>query len=139
MDDFTNDNEILELDLDFDLQNVDPDDVVESLGLKECSMDRLLSLLKQGADSAKITLQNFDRSKDMQYYHGIGKRYASCAYEIYNRLFKNAKEPRLRARLACNRYSATSCHPDTIIFWADPDLICGLFESLEMDGYYVSA
>lgn len=128
-------NEILELDLDFDLQNVLPDDVVESLGLKKCKIESLLLLLKKGADSVKITLQDFDRN-DMRYYHGIGKRYAAIAYEIYNRLFDKCKEPRLRTRLVTNRYSSTECHPDTIIFWADPDLIWGLYESLEKDGHY---
>lgn len=131
------DNEILELE-DFNLEVVSPEDVVESLGLKNCSTELLLNLLKKGAESAKIILQSFDRA-DMKEYYGIGKRYSPVAFEVYDRLFKQGKEPRILTYLAVNRHSSTCCKPDTIIFWDDPDAIRGLYESLEKDGYYASS
>lgn len=132
------DDEILELDLDFDLTNISPEDLVDSLGISDCTIEYLLELLKRGAFTAKLGLQGFD-SLDMKEYHGIGKRYAPIAYAIYQRLLDKGEEPRISAYLAVNRFRSTECSPDTAIFWADPDAIRGLYESLEKDGYYEKA
>lgn len=131
-------DEILELDLDFDLTQISPDEVLDSLGLSDATMEELLDLLKKGAEEAKTGLANFTRSH-MREYHGIGKRHAAIAFAIYDRLMKKDEEPRIPTRLAVNRFKSTGCFPDTIIFWNDPDSIRGLYESLEKDGYYASS
>jgi hypothetical protein len=72
-------------------------------------------------------------------YHNIGKQYAAVAFTIYDRLMKRNEEPRLPTYLAVNRFKSNRQHPDTILFWNDPDVIRGLYESLEKDGYYASS
>ncbi len=126
---------ILELDLDFDLTTIFPDEVLDSLGLSDATMEELLSLLKKGNEEAKTGLENF-RGKIKLEYHGIGKRYAAVAFAIYDRLMDKNEEPRISTYMAVNRFKSTGCLPDTIIFWNDPDAIRGLYESLEKDGYY---
>jgi len=129
-------NKILEI--DFDFANISPEDLIDSLGIPDCTIEDLLELLKQGADSATIMIQNFDR-REMKEYNGIGKRYAPVAFAIYGRLLRKHKEPRLPIYLVTNRCQSCDCGPNTVIFWDDPDIIVGLYESLEKDGYYASS
>lgn len=130
-----NENKFLELDLDFDLTDISPEDVLDSLGISEATTEELLDLLQKGGKEAITGLQNFSRENILD-YHGIGMRYAPIAYAIYDRLFAKGEEPRIPTYLAVNRFQSTDCTPDTIIFWNDPDAIRGLYLSLEKDGYY---
>ena len=129
--------DILELDRDFDLDVTDPKDVIESLGIDELTFEELLQYLSKGNDEAQFGLATFSSDDDgMRKYHYIGKRYAPIAYEIFMRLAKKKKSPRIDTFLAANRHQSTGVFPNTIIYWADPDAITGLYEALKKDGYY---
>lgn len=131
-------NKLIELDRDFDLESICPNELIKNLGLSRCSTEELLALLEKGAIAAKILLQSFD-SCDMKEYYDIGKRYSPVAYALFDRLFKQGKEPRLGTHLAVNLYLTTKCEPNTVLYWNDPDAIQGLYKSLELDGYYASS
>ena len=131
-------NKIRWIDFDFDLENILPDELIESLGLTELSLESLLDYIKQGAFEVEEAwnTRRFSKPEGMEAYHLIGRRYAPIAFAVYDRLFKKGQEPRLSTYLAVNRFKSTQSHPDTVIFWCDPDAIKGLYECLEKDGYY---
>jgi len=130
-----NENEISDLDIDY--MDIPPEELTFVLGISKSKIENLLNYLKLGSNELKEMLQNFNR-ENMNDYHGLGKWYAPYAFEIYDRLSKKGEAPRLPTFLSINRYQSCKCGPDTILFWADPDAIVGLYESLEKDGYYAS-
>ena len=120
------------LDGDFDLDATSPEDVVKSLGIDELSLEELLQHLKAGQEQSEFGFVTFDTDNDgVRKYHHIGKHYAPLAYEIFMRLMKKNEQPRLETFLAANRQQSTGVGPDTIIFWAHPDVIVGLYKALE--------
>jgi hypothetical protein len=132
-------NEIIELDSGFDLTNIYPEVVLDSLGLSDLTLEDLLNCLKRGAHEvdAAFKAHIWEKEKNgMETYHELGLRYAAVAFAIYDRLFKKLEEPRLPTFLSVSRYQSAKCYPSAIKFWDDPDMIKGLYESLEKDGYY---
>lgn len=127
-------------DEDFSNQNISPNKIIEGCHLYTCEIVALLNVLRRGAEEIKIAFKNLgqvnDRNEAIKNYHAIGKTFAPIAFAIYDRLSKKDDEPRISTYLAVNRFKSTNCTPDAIIFWADPDAIRGLYESLEKDGYY---
>lgn len=134
------DNEIIELDYDFNLDAISPQDLLVSLGLSQLSTEELLALLKRGAGEASLAFQTglFQKGPEgMKAYHGIGKKYSPIAYALFDRFLRRNEEPRLPTYLAVNRSRSTrGGSPDMVEFWADPDAIMGLYEALRKDGYY---
>lgn len=134
------DFELFERDFDFD--RISPCEVMDALGISEVEIDVLLSVLRIGVlyvERSFNSLSDGERQHRIDQYHAIGKKFAPVAFEIYERLRKKLEEPRISTHLATNRFESTRCHPTTISFWADPDAITGLYESLKKDGYYAES
>lgn len=134
--------DILETVRDLDLENIYPDDLIESLGFNNLSLEELLSMLKEGRTKVKHAFDTRlyqNGQEGMQQYHDIGKLFSPVAYVLFTRLTAKGEQPRIAAYLATNRHESTVCHPDTILFWADPDAVAGLYDALEKDGYYACA
>ena len=128
--------------LPLDLNDISPKDLVNRLGLSNLSIDHLLILLKNGALEIKEAWKTklYQTQPDgKKKFHALGKKYSPIAFRIYDLLRKKEKEPRMTIYLISNRTKSSECHPDTIIFWDNTDVIYGLFKSLEKDGYYASA
>jgi hypothetical protein len=131
-------SEILEPDLDFVLENTSPEDILNFMGIPGLSMEQLLDSLKIGAIAAIRMLQNYD-PKYLKDYHALGKKYAPVAYAIFTHLSGKDRQPRLPVWMVANRFEGCGCYPNSIKFWGDPDLISGLYQSLEKEGYYAPA
>lgn len=118
----------------FNLDEISPDELIEQIGVAKFSIGELLYSIREGAQEVKYALEREDNAR----YWEVGSVYAPSAYALYQRLSSKGEEPRISIHLATNRFQSTKRHPTTIHFWADPDAILGLYESLEADGYYVS-
>ena len=132
-------NDILEVVRDLDLESIYPDDLIESLGLDNLSLEKLLDMLKEGRGKVKYAFDTRlyqNGQEGMSQYHDIGKLFAPVAYALFIRLMSKGEQPRIATYLAVNRYQSSGSHPDTILFWADPDAVVGLYEALNKDGYY---
>jgi hypothetical protein len=134
-------NKIIELDPDFDLFSISPEDLLDQLGLSGLTIDELLSRLKTGALEIKKAWETklYQEQPDgMKQFHGLGKKHAPTAYAVYDLLRRADKEPRMTVYLISNRTRSVECSPNSVIFWDNTDVIYGLFKALEKDGYYAS-
>lgn len=127
--------------LPINLNDISPEELMDRLGLSNLTIDKLLTLLKNGALEIKEAWKNklFDTQPDgMKEFHALGKKYSPIAFKIYDLLRKEKKEPRMTVYLISSRTMSSGVFPDTVIFWDNTDVIFGLFKSLEKDGYYGS-
>ena len=125
-----------EFDSEFVNLDIDPEQLLENLGLSTLELDDLLELLEFGACEIEdaVNVRLFEKRPEA--FHRIGLRFGCVALAIYEKLFQEGIEPRISTSLAANRHQATNCSPSCVLFWADVDAIRGLYLALKADGYY---